>query len=37
MCIKSSATPDQLKKFLNELVQRARIINFNEVIISVIC
>ncbi|KAL8467789.1 hypothetical protein ACS0TY_031142 [Phlomoides rotata] len=31
ICVKISATPDQLKEYLNELVQRARIINFNEV------
>ncbi|KAI3446646.1 hypothetical protein Pfo_003311 [Paulownia fortunei] len=31
VCIKSFSTPDQLKDFLNVLVQRARIINFNEV------
>ncbi|KAG8367717.1 hypothetical protein BUALT_Bualt16G0102000 [Buddleja alternifolia] len=31
VCIKSSATPDELKEFLNILLQRARIINFNEV------
>lgn len=30
--IKNSATPEQLEVFLNVLVQRARIINFNEVI-----